>query len=256
MSAGGIVDVEVRVVDGEQAQSKSLLITVSNSRAGSSRLGNVDRLFVPFGATVQSPRKQDSVWTGGKIAPDPSSAVACLWRQNKPTVSSLLHRIQEASAPLDNGGHIVGSITANIQHPGSRVTTSTGLGLPLCRFLAVASGGWAGLEDSDSSPSHAAHLPPPITGFTQFWCAIATTVTAHNHDVNPNDAVLVHVTPAASPLNALVTADIVTRLEASQSTSASARIPFAMLSENSSKYDAFIVLGTTHSISVEHRITS
>lgn len=61
VSAGGLVDVDVRVVaqiDTPPSESCYLLITVSNSRAGPSRLEDVDRLFVPFGATVKTASSQ------------------------------------------------------------------------------------------------------------------------------------------------------------------------------------------------------
>lgn len=99
--------------------------------------------------------------------------VTSLWYQHRPTLQSLANRNRD----LD--GSVMGVIPANSQHSGSRVTTSTGLGLPLCRSLAVASGGWVGLEDLDSvvTGSSATLHSSPIAGnsFTQFWCAITAT---------------------------------------------------------------------------------
>jgi hypothetical protein len=52
----GIVDVDVRLIDGPSVSSTSyLMVTVSNTRASSAKLGNVDRLFIPFSSkTVKS----------------------------------------------------------------------------------------------------------------------------------------------------------------------------------------------------------
>lgn len=107
-----------------------------------------------------------SVWKGSLASEAHCNGCTSIWYQHRPAFSALVNR-------TDSIGSVVGVIPANSQHPGSRVTTSTGLGLPLCRSLAVASGGWVGLEDLDSSPSQTSLLTPTISGFTQFWCAIA-----------------------------------------------------------------------------------
>ncbi len=68
---------------------------------------------------------------------------------------------------------------------------TTGLGLPLSRALAVAGGGWVGLENLVTAPVGAMSLLPVVTGrhsadtvvpmvpspspaATQFWCVLET----------------------------------------------------------------------------------
>ena len=99
---------------------------------------------------------------------------------------------------LNTADSIVGAVSSCGIRQGKPVSTSTGLGLPLCRSFALAGGGWTGIVDSialereqNRAQSTRRSLPfmrrfssavaaishsyraPSDVGFTQFWAVMS-----------------------------------------------------------------------------------
>ena len=58
------------------------------------------------------------------------------------------HHGDNGTALQDSVPVVIGEVSSAGARHGRPVTTSTGLGLPLCRSFALAGGGWASIEDS------------------------------------------------------------------------------------------------------------
>ena len=79
-----------------------------------------------------------------------------IWRRNRPSLWQIRH-VDERRLTRDC---VVEIIPPGSRRLGGPVTTSTGLGLPLCRSFALAGGGWVNVEDSSTLDGP---VPPALT---------------------------------------------------------------------------------------------
>jgi hypothetical protein len=136
----------------------------------------------------------DGFWSGLSQDEHRNTELKKIWGCNRPTANEVCQFEAPRRGDSDASG-IVGTITASTLQEGRRVSTSTGLGLPLCRSFAVAGGGWVAITDAGAVDNPM--LTPPVT---QFWAVLPVemvtseaNLAADSVDVKPEFGVRVDV---------------------------------------------------------------
>lgn len=100
-----------------------------------------------------------------------------IWQAKRPTIDQVMNFEIGRSSESDG---VMGTITAPTLQEGGRVSTSTGLGLPLCRSFAVAGGGWVSITDAPDYDGSNGLLSSAVT---QFWAVLPLDVVSLEGDV-------------------------------------------------------------------------
>ena len=149
-------------------------------------------------------------WSGVSASREHIVRFQQLWQSHRPCARDVMHRLDAVGG--SGSDRVNGELEAGTHHRGTRVTTSTGLGLPLCRSFALAGGGWVSLHDDDETTFSASPAlvssslglgylhdgmdtgvasvssTNGLVGLTQFWCIIPVVrVDATESGIAPVD---------------------------------------------------------------------
>jgi hypothetical protein len=160
---GAEIDVKASMVD-EPDEPQFVCLTISNSR-GPGFIAKPEDCFIPFkqkgGGTVASVSRDIRRLFNDDLFVPVTVCAAGAW---KPVQASSSHISSMKSlwiASMDRAKSVdIVTLPELKSHRTGPVKVTTGLGLPLCRGFAHASGGWLALDETQGD------------GFTHFWCVL------------------------------------------------------------------------------------
>ena len=168
VSANGCITVNMSIVMDHRF-TPYLALTVSNTRLESNKIPDCEAVFVPFKSRNNKGHNRDTGWMGMTASDEYVHSMQQLWERCQPpsqhkreTSVTVQCTGQPTMSPREVDSLVEGESGDIPPEPGcvgTPVTTSTGLGLPLCRAFALSGGGWAGMEES-------------LCGLTRFWAVV------------------------------------------------------------------------------------